>query len=607
MQPSTIEEKLKNLPSSPGVYIMRGRNNAVLYIGKAKDIKDRVRSYFRNTADSRYAVRFLASKVSDIDYIVTSNEKEALLLEDTLIKQHKPKYNISLKDSKTYVSIKLTLNEKFPRILVVRQIKKDGARYFGPYVSASVVRDTVKLIRRIFPLCVCSPAVFNNRSRPCLDFQLGLCPAPAVGLITEDAYKELVDSAIMFLEGRNDALIKSLKEQMRSASAALDFEKAAKLRDRISAIEEMLERQQVVSMNRIDRDVFALTRDSGTLALQGLFIRDGRLVNSRAYFFEDAGLPDDEVMSSFIAEYYRQGREIPDEVISSGARNDDMALTSEWLSEKAGKKVDAIVPSRGERRSLVNMAEANAFEALKKKAAEHEKTASSLIELQKRLGLKNLPESIEAIDISNISGKFAVGGLVAFKNGEPFKDGYRRFRIKSTQGPDDYAMMAEVMTRRYGRPDAGLPDLILVDGGKGQLNIALTVLKELGVKAVDVISLAKDKNEKEKIIYKNIKGERVYLPNVKDPVVLKEGSGPDLLLRRIRDEVHRFAISYHRKVKTKSDFTSALDEIPGIGPKLKKTLLEGFGSIEGIRTATVEELEKVPGVSRKIAERVKAG
>lgn len=602
-----IEKKLKNLPSCPGVYIMRGRNNAVLYIGKAKDIKTRVRSYFRKTQDERYAVRFLASKVSDIDCIVTSNEKEALLLEDTLIKQHKPKYNLSLKDSKTYVSIKLTLNERFPRILVVRQIKKDGARYFGPYVAASVVRDTVKLIRRLFPLCVCSPAVFRNRSRPCLDFQLGLCPAPAVGLITEDAYKELVSNAIMFLEGKNGLLIKSLREQMRSASVALDFEKAAKLRDRIRAIEEMLEKQKVVSMKRIDRDVFALARDSGTMAVQGLFVRDGRLVGSRTWFFEDAGLPDDEVMPSFIAEYYRQGREIPDEVISSGGRHDDMTLASDWLSEKAGKKVSAIVPSRGERQSLVNMAEANAFEALKKKTAEHETTSATLTLLQKRLGLKNLPVRIEAIDISNISGKFAVGGLVAFRNSEPFKDGYRRFKIKTAQGPDDYAMMSEVMQRRYSRPGAELPDLILVDGGKGQLNIALSALKELGIKGVDVVSLAKDKNEKEKILFKDIKGERVYLPNVKDPVVLKEGSRPDLLLRRIRDEVHRFAISYHRKVKAKSDFTSALDEIPGIGPKLKKTLLQRFGSIEGIRAASIEELTSVQGITRKIAERVKAG
>lgn len=602
-----IEKKLKNLPSCPGVYIMRGRNNAVLYIGKAKDIKTRVRSYFRKTQDERYAVRFLASKVSDIDCIVTSNEKEALLLEDTLIKQHKPKYNLSLKDSKTYVSIKLTLNERFPRILVVRQIKKDGARYFGPYVAASVVRDTVKLIRRLFPLCVCSPAVFRNRSRPCLDFQLGLCPAPAVGLITEDAYKELVSNAIMFLEGKNGLLIKSLREQMRSASVALDFEKAAKLRDRIRAIEEMLEKQKVVSMKRIDRDVFALARDTGTMAVQGLFVRDGRLVGSRTWFFEDAGLPDDEVMPSFIAEYYRQGREIPDEVISSNGRHDDMTLASEWLSEKAGKKVNAIAPSRGERQSLVNMAEANAFEALKKKTAEHETTSATLTLLQKRLGLKNLPVRIEAIDISNISGKFAVGGLVAFRNSEPFKDGYRRFKIKTAQGPDDYAMMSEVMQRRYSRPGAELPDLILVDGGKGQLNIALSALKELGIKGVDVVSLAKDKNEKEKILFKDIKGERVYLPNVKDPVVLKEGSRPDLLLRRIRDEVHRFAISYHRKVKAKSDFTSALDEIPGIGPKLKKTLLQRFGSIEGIRAASIEELTSVQGITRKIAERVKAG
>ncbi|MBI5344290.1 MAG: excinuclease ABC subunit UvrC, partial [Deltaproteobacteria bacterium] len=505
----------------------------------------------------------------------------------------KPKYNIRLKDSKTYASIKITVQERFPRILVTRLVKKDGARYFGPYVSAGDVRETVRLIRRIFPLCVCSPSVFRNRVRPCLDYQLGICPAPAVGLISEEAYRELALGAVMFLEGRNTLLIEGLRKKMDEASRAQDFEKAAKVRDRISAIEAMLEKQQVVSHRHVDQDVFALARDGKTMAMQALFIRDGRLAKTASHLFNDSGFSDDEVVSSFITQYYRGGRFVPDEVLSP-VRFESIPLLSEWLASISGKKVSIHAPVRGGKKKLVKMDGANAVEALKRAAASYRETAAdaTLTGLQKRLRLRNYPGRIEAFDISNIGGRFAVGAMASFKNGAPDKGGYRRFRIRGVAGPDDYAMMHEVMSRRFALSGAGaLPSLILVDGGKGHLNIALRALSDIGIKGVDAASIAKENRRDERPFAKirALKGERVYLPNVKDPVLLKDGSGPDLLLRRIRDEAHRFAIAYFRKVKAKADLSSPLDAVHGLGPKRKKALLERFGDTASIMNAGIED------------------
>ncbi|MBI5455263.1 MAG: excinuclease ABC subunit UvrC, partial [Deltaproteobacteria bacterium] len=548
-----FEEKLKALPTGPGVYIMRSKDGVALYIGKAKSLRSRVRSYFRETGDGRYAVKFLARLVADIDCIVTSNEKEALLLEDTLIKQHKPKYNISLKDSKTYVSIKITMAEKFPRILVTRQIKKDGSRYFGPYPSARAVRETVKFIRRLFPLCVCSSSVFRNRVRPCLDYQLHLCSAPAVGLISEEAYRELVDGAIMFLEGKNKELVKVLKGRMNEAAAKLDFEKAAEFRDRLAAIEEMLEEQKVVTHRTTDQDVFAFIRADEAIIMQTLTVRSGRLVGSQDFFFKDTGLPEDEVLSSFVTQFYRGDKYIPDEVIIPIIL-EDYEVIGEWLSEKKGRKVALSVPERGDKLKLLKMASSNAEEALRRRLESRRAKEDLLDELKARLHLLRVPRRIEAFDISNIGGDKAVGAMVTFRDGAPDKNSYRLFRIRDIAGPDDYAMMEHVLSRRYGKK-AGegekealpAPDLILVDGGKGQLNIAVKVAEALGL-SVEFAALAKDRDEPSGPMDRFIKskGERVFLPHVKDPVVLKEGSRPDLLLRRIRDEVHRFAISYHR-------------------------------------------------------------
>lgn len=627
-----VEEKLARLPASPGVYIMKDRAGAVLYIGKAKSLRTRVRSYFRETGDGRYAVRFLAARAEEIDWIVTATEKEALLLEDTLLKQYKPRYNIRLKDSKTYVSIKVTVQDKFPRILVTRQIRKDGARYFGPYISSADVRETIKLIRGIFQLCVCSDSVFRNRTRPCLDYQIGMCSAPAVGLISEEAYRGNVAGAIMFLEGKNKELVKDLKSRMKEAAVTLDFEKAARLRDSIRAIDEMLEAQKVVSHTPVDRDVFAIVREGGRIVIQALSVRGGRLVGTSPYFFEDSGMPDAEVVSSFVAAFYRGERYIPDEVIVPLSL-DDAQVIEEWLRDKRGRKAAVIFPERGERRSLLEMCQANAVESMNRKVSTDADRSDVLEELKARLRLGRVPESIEAFDISNIGGELAVGAMVRFANGLPDKGSYRLYRIKGIEGPDDYAMMSQVIGRRYrmeaapvrsdgaqgadakadesgrdGEP-IGMPDLILIDGGKGQMNMALRALEELGIKGVDVRALAKERDDKPagKITGRSAKakGERVFIPNVKDPVYLKEGSRADLLVRRVRDEVHRFAVAYHRRLRSKG-ITSILDSIHGVGAKKRKALFERFGDLASIVSATVEELMEAAGISEATALEIKA-
>lgn len=595
-----IQTKLKDLPRSPGVYIMKGLHGEIIYIGKAKDLAVRVGSYFKDTGDERYAARFLSKKTADIDCIITANEKEALLLEDTLIKRHKPKYNISLKDSKTYVSIKITVHERFPRIFITRRIKRDGSRYFGPYPSAQSVRETVKFLRGIFPLCVCSEAAWKGMTRPCLDYQMGLCAAPAVGLISEADYKKIVDGAMMFLEGRNRELVKGLRSDMKAAANSLDFEQAAKIRNRLSAIERMLEGQSVVTHRPVDRDVFAAEGLEAVLAVHALFIRDGRLTGNAGFIFENSVAPLPESLGSFITQFYKPGRHIPDEVILP-VRLEDMETIAEWLSEQKGRKVSLLAPERGERVRLLALARDNAMEGLRKKASSRSAAQDALEALQKRLRLTNNPRRIEAYDISNISGSHTVGAMAVFMDGTPLKDAYRLFKIRGVVGQDDYAHMCELLTRRFRAQSAkDWPQLILIDGGKGQLNIALAVLSELDVTGVDAAAIAKDKEG----VDSRRKGERVFLPNVKDPILLKEGSAPDLLLRRIRDEAHRFAITYNRRLRSRT-IASVLDSVPGIGASRRKALFDRFGDLEAILGADTEGLTAVTGITKAMAVAIK--
>ncbi|MBI3398156.1 MAG: excinuclease ABC subunit UvrC [Deltaproteobacteria bacterium] len=653
------EERLKDLPQFPGIYIMKGNKGEILYIGKAKNIRNRVRSYFREMADTRLGTDFksvpsLASKISDIDCIITTNEKEALILEDTLLKKYKPRYNIRLKDDKTYVSIKLALTEKFPRILITRQIKKDGSRsplkpapacfkrgacgdkYFGPYASAQKARETVRFIRRIFPLCSCSLSEFVNRIRPCIDYQLGICSAPCVNLISVTDYRKLADKTIMFLEGKNRELLSELKASMMEASSAFEFEKAAKVRDQIKAIEATLEEQKVVSPEKIDRDIFAHTTADESLLIQALFVRDGRVSGARDFYFKNQEFPRggtakpfwgrrrsrsiwlEEAISSFLSQYYSGDRFIPDEVIVSLAIEDKEAIEG-WLTGKKGKRIKIFSPIKGDRLKLLKMAEANAKEAIKRRQAILEGKQTLLEGLKKRLRLKRIPKMIEAFDISNIGGKMAVGAMATFEGGKPNKERYRLYRIQGKEEPDDYGMMREVLSRRYKKPapagfeqgaieEAGLPDLILVDGGRGQMNIAVNVLRELGIEGVDIAAIAKEHPPLSPLnkggIKGGISGEKVYLPHVKDPIILKQGSPPDLFIRRVRDEVHRFAISYHKKLRGK--IKSILDVIPGIGKAKRNMLLKRFGSIENIKEAAAEDIAKIPGITTSLAEVIKS-
>ncbi|MFQ5328878.1 MAG: excinuclease ABC subunit UvrC [Thermodesulfobacteriota bacterium] len=609
------EEKLKALPTLPGVYLMKGNGGEVLYIGKAKSLRARVRSYFHGTSDTRYTVRFLVARVADIDYMVTANEKEAFILEDTLLKRHKPRYNIRLKDDKSYVSIKLTMSDTFPRILVTRRVKSDGSRYFGPYVSTQKVRETIKFIRFLFPLCTCGKTEFSNRVRPCLDYQMKICSAPCVDYISEEQYGDMVGSVTLFLEGRNRRLITLLKGRMKDASREMAFERAAAIRDQVAALEETLREQKVVShKGAADRDFVAVAEEGGRVLVKVMSVREGRVVGGRDFPFKERIVPLDEFLSSFLSRYYRRDSFVPDEVVVPHTLEGRVGV-EEWLSDRKGRRVRIVVPRRGERVQLLAMAMANAEESLRNMSGEEEETNTLLVEaLQKRLRLKSLPRVIEAFDISTIGGTLSVGAMVTFVDGAPDKSRYRRFRIRMSDGPDDYGMMDEVMSRRYRRTggDWGLPDLILVDGGKGQLNVALRVLEELGVEGVHVAALAKERvngnagvkgagqaNDKGK-------GERIFLPNVKDPILLREGAKPDLLLRRIRDEVHRFAITYHKQLR-KRGIASVLDEINGIGPKRRMALLTRFGDVERMRSLSIKELLTVEGINEKIAMAIKEG
>ena len=597
----TLEDDINSLPSSPGVYIMKGERE-ILYIGKAKNIRARARSYFRKHGDGRYAVKYLASRVKRIEYIVTANEKEALILEDILLKKHKPRYNIRLKDDKTYVSIKLTVQEKFPRISVVRRIKDDGARYFGPYASSRDVRDIVKFLRKLFPICSCSSHEFRNRVRPCLDYQIGVCGAPCAGLISEQSYAELVQEAILFLDGRNREVVLRLKKKMLEASGREDYEDAAKWRDRSLAIEGMLEEQKVVGRPGIDSDVFGFLRRGGDVVIQALFVRDGRITGARDFSFCKVELPSEEVMSSFLSQLYAAGRFLPDEVLLPFQVNDCAALSSFLSDKKSGKAVRVYVPKRGKKMRLVSMANENAQAALKRLLLKDRETPQGLVDLKTRLRLPNLPSVIEAFDISNIGGDMAVGAMVVFVNAVPDKTRYRLYKIRLTEGPNDYAMMHEALSRRY-KDSSGHPGLILVDGGKGQLSMALKVLDGIGAKT-PVVAIAKEKLTQRPGKKKILKHERIYLKGAKDPVFLKEGSPGDLLLRRIRDEAHRFAITYHRRLR-RGAVTSILETIPGVGPKKRSALFERFGDLEGVKNASLGELTGVPGITEKLANDIK--
>jgi excinuclease ABC subunit C len=602
--PPSLEEQIQSLPTSPGVYLMKDPAGTVLYVGKAKNLRNRVRTYFGKSGDTRFSLRFLMPKVHQVETLLTDTEKEALILENTLIKKFRPRHNINFKDDKTYFNLKFSLNEEFPRLSLVRKVKKDGARYFGPYASSAAVKETLKLLGGIFPLRTCSPASFKNRSRPCLNFQIKKCLAPCCGLISAEKYAEVVQEVLLFLEGKNSQLVKLLRERMAVASGALCFEEAARIRDQIQAVEKTLEKQKAVSQKLTDQDVFAFYRQGNAWEFQVLFFRRGLLVGNKSFHFSRLNLPEAEALSAFVRQYYAEDRYIPQEVLLLQAVEDE-SLLGEWLSEKKGGKVQVLSPRKGQKRRLVEMAQKNAENTFEKKVSAKETLSQTLKELQEKLRLRTLPHRVECFDISNLFGTLAVGSMVSFLDGKPDRSHYRHFKIHAPSFPDDYAMMYEVMKRRYSKlaEEKETPDLLIVDGGKGQLNVALAVLSELGQPGISAIGLAKDKET----ALKKMGGktsDKVYLPHIKDPLLLPSHSASLRFLQQIRDEAHRFAIRYHEKLRSKHGLQTVLDEVPGIGEVKKKALLKNFGSLERIQEASVEALIQVESMTQKDGQRV---
>ncbi len=600
-------EKLESVPTRPGVYLLKDAAGKVIYVGKAKNLRSRVRQYVRG-GDERSQVRFLLAKIADVETLVTANDKEALILENNLIKQYKPRYNIRLKDDKSYVSVKVTVQDPWPRILVTRRIVKDGSRYFGPYDSATSVRETLDTIRKIIPLRTCPDAVFRNRSRPCLEYQIKRCLAPCCLPVDRQEYERHLREAILLLEGKSQQLIRQLTAEMEHAAEELRFEDAARLRDRIRAIERTQERQQAFAHHRGDVDVWGFYREGGFLEVEILFLRQGKLTSHQRYSLNDLEFPDEEILSMLLQQFYQGDRHIPDEVLVPAALDDSETL-EEWLSERKGQRVTVHCPQRGDKLRLVELAHDNARQAFQQRQDAAHQRERMCVELQRALHLRRYPHRIECFDISNLHGRVAVGSQVTFVDGEPDKNLYRRYRIKTVQQADDFAMMSEVLSRRFlrAREEGVYPDLIVLDGGKGQLNVALEVLKSLAIEDVAVIGLAKDRVERAPRARElRHSEERVFLPGRKNPLVLRRNSNALFLLQRVRDEAHRFAITYHRKLRTRERLRSAIDSIPGVGAVRRRRLLRHFGSVRRMREATVEELMQVPGIHRALAEKILA-
>jgi excinuclease ABC subunit C len=605
---TSITEKLANLPGRPGVYLMRDKVSKVIYVGKAKDLRARVRAYFNNS-DERSQVQFLVRRITDFETLTTGNEKEALILENNLIKQYKPRYNIRLKDDKSYLSIKVTTGHPWPRIFATRKIVKDGSRYFGPFSSAVAARETIDIIEKHFLLRNCTDHNFKNRSRPCLQYQIKRCLAPCVFPVSEDEYREQMRQAILFIEGRQQELIAELKQKMREKSASLEFEAAAKIRDQIRAVEKTLEKQRMVSHWGSDQDIFGLYREGGFIEVQVLLVRQGKLTGNQSYSLEDLEFPDEEVMGELLTQFYQGNRFVPDEILLP-VPLEDREVREEYLGERKGKKISILTPQRGDKRQLVEMAIDNARQSFSERHDQEKAREKMLLELQSQLRLKQYPQRTECFDISTIHGAHAVGSMVTFINGEPDKNRYRHYRIRTIDpsgGGDDFGMMLEVLKRRFarGKEQADLPDLVVVDGGKGQLAMALAAMADVGVAGVDVVGLAKMRvqsaprsSEIERL------EERVFLPGQSNPVILRRNSNALFLLQRVRDEAHRFAITYHKKLRSKQTLYSALDRIPGVGGVRKRALLRAFGSIKRISEASVEDLLKLPSMSEKLAREI---
>jgi excinuclease ABC subunit C len=602
-----LTRKLDAIPTEPGVYLLRDRNGKVLYIGKAKSLRPRVRSYFREGGDGRFQVRFLMRQVRDFETLVARSEKEALILENNLIKQYKPRYNIRLKDDKSYLSAKVT-NHAWPRITVTRRIVKDGGRYFGPFGSADGLRETIDVIRKVFPLRTCSDTVFRNRSRPCIEYQIKRCLGPCVLQVDREEYGRHLHAAQMLLEGKNLELLRELRERMKGYAERLEFEEAARVRDSVRSIEKTVERQTVLHHWGGDQDVFGLYREGGFIEAIVLLVRNGKLTSTRGWSFHDLEFADEDVFADLLTQYYTGARFIPDEVILPVAL-EDAEVRADLLSERRGKKVDVFVPQRGDKLRLLEMAMDNARQSFASRRDNEGTREKMLDELRAKLHLRNLPKRIECYDISNLQGSMVVGSQATFDEGEPQKALYRRYRIRTVEGQDDFASLYEVLSRRLKRAqeEKEFPDLWVIDGGKGQLNVAIQVLKEFNLSdQIEVVSLAKQhvlNDVRDRAVTKS--EERVFLPNRKDPIILPRNSTALFVLVRIRDEAHRFAITYNRDLRRRARLRSVLDDVEGIGPVRRRELLRHFGSLRRIREASLPQLASVKGVNAELAAEIR--
>ncbi len=634
---STLSEKIRKqleaLPARPGVYIMRNAKGEVIYVGKAAKLNNRVRSYFGSPHMMEPKTRALREHIEDFEYIVVGNAGEALILEATLIKRHQPFFNIRLKDDKRYPYLKVDVQNPWPRVYITRRIEKDGARYFGPYASAGSVRATLDLTKKLFPWRSCTKEITGKDARPCLDYYIKRCIAPCTAFCTKEEYDEVIEDVILFLEGKSDDVMRRLRQQMQAAAERMEYERAAQVRDQLRSIERTVERQMVSTTRKEDVDIFGIARDGDTACVQVFFVRGTQMIGRDTFALE--GVRDESesaVLTNFLLQYYEGAQYVP-KLVAIPTDPEDRETIEELLSEKRGSLVEVRVPERGEKKRLVELAGDNAKEALSvmrlKWMADANKTEQALEQLMEELSLAEIPHRIECYDNSNIQGTSPVSSMVVFIDGKPATNQYRRFKVKTVVGADDFATMAEVLRRRF-KHHAGkandadtdspkgdqdelgetapiqnpkseiqnqegwdLPDLVIIDGGKGQLGAAVQVMRELGVHHIPAVGLAK-------------RFEELFVPDEDEPVVLPRGSEALYLVQRVRDEAHRFAITFHRQVRGKSSIQSALDTIPGIGPKRKKALLRKFGSVKQIREADVEEIASTLGFTTALAEKVKA-
>jgi excinuclease ABC subunit C len=606
---------LATLPLKPGCYIYKNAENTVIYVGKAVNLRNRVRSYFHSSPDQDFKTRQLVTHISDIEWIVVASELEALILEMNLIKKHRPRYNIRLKDDKRYPYIKVHWGDPFPKVTVTRQMVKDGSRYFGPYTSAWAVHQTLDVLRRIFPYLTCDREITGQDERPCLYYDIKLCSGPCIGAIKQEPYRQMIEDLCQFLEGRTEPIVARMQVEMQEAAENLLFERAAALRDQIHAIEKVVEKQKVISNDQLDSDVIAMARDNGEACVQIFFIRGGKMIGREYFILEGAqDEPDSEVIAEFVKQFYSEAASIPSQVLLP-QEVEEAKIIQQWMRQKrGGPKVELIVPHEGTPQDLIQMATENAVETLRSLKAQWEvdtnRQSEALAEIQQALKLKDPPNRIECYDISNTQGTAAVGSMVVFEQGVPKKSLYRRFNIQTVNGPDDFASMEEVLTRRLRRWQSAqenrgpgvkvdpsfafLPDLLIVDGGKGQLGRAVTVLERFNLlDKVPVTGLAKQQEE-------------FFVPGKSTSILLPRHSQGLYLVQRIRDEAHRFAITAHRNRRSKAGLASRLDSVPGIGPSRRKALLQKFGSIEGILSASVEDLTSIKGITEDLALALRA-